>query len=204
MFPEKLIKDMKADLQYLQQKYQQKFTDHVFGSTDVKKKHHNWFNHNVQVIWSNPKTVKYVKPHHFHRFRSTATRIMRNNNDGTVTTDRINQYFGWGADAKNCAKFYDSTLPKQTSLKLAEFMDKFNYPTGTEDIDRCKENKFEEFIRVYLFGGDPAPKMNPNSARSVLAKNRSMKLKYKLYQCDMKRHAKNQRPNFEEWEKQGG
>lgn len=116
MFPEKLIKDMKADLQYLQSKYQQNITDPVFGSTHVKKKHHNWFNYNVQVIWGNPETVKYVKPHHFHRFRSTATRIMRNNNDGTVTTDRINQYFGWGADAKNCAKFYDSTLPKQTTL----------------------------------------------------------------------------------------
>jgi hypothetical protein len=33
-----------------------------------------------------------------------------------VTTDRINQYFGWGADAKNCAKFYDSTLPEKTTL----------------------------------------------------------------------------------------
>jgi hypothetical protein len=64
--------------------------------------------------------------------------------------DRINQYFGWGADAKNCAKFYDSTLPKKTTLALAEFMDKFEYPTVTEDIDRCKEIKFDEFIRVYL------------------------------------------------------
>ena len=59
-------------------------------------------------------------------------------------------------------------------------MNKFNYPTGTEDIDKHKENKFEEFIRVYLFGGDPEPKINPNSARSVLAKNRSLKLEYKL------------------------
>jgi len=75
---------------------------------------------------------------------------MRNNNDGTLTVDRINQYFGWGADAKNCAKFYDSTLPKKTTLALAEFMDKFEYPTVTEDIDRCKEIKFDEFIRVYL------------------------------------------------------
>ena len=106
---------------------------------------------------------------------------MRNNNDGSLTTDRINQYFGWGADAKNCAKFYDSTLPTKTTLKLAYFMDKFNYPTGNEDIDRCKENKFEEFIRVYLLKGDPAPKTNPNSVRSILAKNRSRKLKKKLY-----------------------
>ena len=60
-------------------------------------------------------------------------------------------------------------------------MDKFNYPTGTEDIERCKENKFEEFIRVYLFGGESAPKSVPNSARSVLAKIRSLKLKKKLY-----------------------
>lgn len=106
---------------------------------------------------------------------------MRNNNDGSLTTDRINQYFGWGADAKNCAKFYDSTLPTETTLKLACFMDKFNYPTGTEDIDSCKEKKFEEFIRVYLLKGDPAPKTNPNSVRSVLAKKRSQKLKKKLY-----------------------
>ncbi len=122
----------------------------MFGSTNIKKKHHNWFNHNVQVIWGDSSTVNSVKPHHFHRFRSTATRIMRNNNDGTLTVDRINQYFGWGADAKNCAKFYDSTLPKKTTLALAEFMDKFEYPTVTEDIDRCKEIKFDEFIRVYL------------------------------------------------------
>ena len=107
---------------------------------------------------------------------------MRNNNDGTMTVDRINQYFGWGADAKNCANFYDSTLPEETTLKLAQFMDKFNYPTGTEDIDRCKEKKFEEFIRVHLFNGDPSPKSDPNSVRSMLAKKRSLKLKMKLYQ----------------------
>ena len=37
-------------------------------------------------------------------------------------------------------------------------MNKFNYQTCTEDIDWCKEKKFDEFIRVYLFGGQPAPK----------------------------------------------
>jgi len=106
---------------------------------------------------------------------------MKNNNDGSMTTDRINQYFGWGADAKNCAKFYDSSLPMKTTLELAKFMDNFNFPMNTEDIDRCKEGKFEEFIRVYLLGGAPAPKSDPNSARSVLAIKRSLKLKQKLY-----------------------
>ena len=142
----------------------------------MKKKHHNWFNYNVQVIWGDLSTVKYVKPHHFHRFRSTATRIMKNNNNGTVTTDIINQYFGWGADAKNCAKFYDSTLPVKTTLELAKFMNDYNFPSGTEDIDRCKEKKFSEFIRVYLHDGVPEPKSDPNSTRSVLARKRSLKL----------------------------
>ena len=139
MFPESIVKDMTADLKLLQQKYDQKLTDNVFGSTEVKKKHHNWFNHNLKVIWGDKTTLNNVKPHHFHRFRSTATRIMRNNNDGTITADRINQYFGWGADAKNCAKFYDSTLPIQTTLKLARCMDKFSYPTNTKNISSDKE-----------------------------------------------------------------
>ena len=83
-------------------------------------------------------------------------------------------------------------------------MDKFDFPTVTEDIERCKENKFEEFIRVYLFGGEPAPKSDPNSARSVLAKNRSLKIKKKLYKCEMLRRPATQRIAYEEWEKQGG
>jgi len=51
-------------------------------------------------------------------------------------------------------------------------MDKFSYPTNTSGINKDKEKKFSEFIRVYLLGGLPEPKSNPNSVRSVLAKKR--------------------------------
>jgi hypothetical protein len=51
---------MKADLQHLQERYKQKLTDPVFGSTHLKKRHHNWFNHNLKVIWGDTSTVKYV------------------------------------------------------------------------------------------------------------------------------------------------
>ena len=121
-----------------------------------------------------------------------------------MPSDRINQYFGWGADAKNCAKFYDSSLPIKTSLELAKIMDNFNFPKSCEHIDKCKERKFDEFINVYLLGNDPAPKTIPNSNRSILAIKRALKLKKKLYQCEMFRFPKNQRISYEEWEKQEG
>jgi len=38
---------MLADLKALQKKYKQKTSDFVFGGTNVKKKQHNWFNHNI-------------------------------------------------------------------------------------------------------------------------------------------------------------
>jgi hypothetical protein len=68
-------------------------------------------------------------------------------------------------------------LPKNTTLELAKIMDKFDYPTNMEDIDKCKANKFEEFIKVYLLGDNPAPKSDPKSVRSILAIKRSLKLK---------------------------
>jgi hypothetical protein len=73
-----------------------------------------------------------------------------------------------------------------------------------KDIDRSKEKKFEEFIEVYLLGGDPKPKSVPNSARSILAKKRSLKLKYKIFKCEMLKLPKNKRLSYEKWEEEGG
>lgn len=75
---------------------------------------------------------------------------------------------------------------------------------STQEIDSAKEKKFEEFIRVYLFNGASAPKSDPNSTRSVLAKNRSLKLKKKLYECEMHSLPKIKRLDFSAWEKQRG
>lgn len=83
-------------------------------------------------------------------------------------------------------------------------MNKFDYPNNTDKIDKDIQHKFDEFLRVYIFGGVPASKSDPKSARSILAKNRTLKLKKKLHECEMKLLQKKQRISFSDWIQQGG
>jgi hypothetical protein len=47
-------------------------------------------------------------------------------------------------------------------------MDNFSFPKSTDDIDKCKERKFHEFIQVNLLGFAPLSKKQPGSTRSIL------------------------------------